>query len=305
LPLTLAAINARPRVVPSFAAAGFNNVIISFLANGNSSYHGLSGQLTRRFSGGFQMTAAYTWSHLIDDTTAEVFSTVLTPRRVEDFQNVRADRADSALDRRHRFVTSVIYELPWFNNHENRWVRNVLGGFNFAGTYTAESGEKATVLSGTDSNLNGDAAADRTIRNPNGVKGTGSGVTPLTNSAGQIVGYLATNPNAEYIQAGFGAISNTARNTLQLPGISNVDFSIFKNFRFGGDDSRRRIQLRADFFNAFNHPQYIPGLTNDVAPVFTIGVAQVNTVTSSVFNKPDRVFFSSPRIVQLALRLDF
>ncbi len=35
------------------------------------------------------MNAAYTWSHLFDDTTAEVFSAVLSPRRVQDFQNLR------------------------------------------------------------------------------------------------------------------------------------------------------------------------------------------------------------------------
>jgi hypothetical protein len=128
-------------------------------------------------------------------------------------------------------------------------------------------------------------------------------VTALRNSSGQIVGYLANNPNAEYIQAGFGAISTSARNTLQLPGINNVDFSIFKNFALGGE--RRRVQVRADFFNAFNHPQYIPGSPNDVAPVATTTVAQLNTVTSSVFNKPDRVFISNPRTIQLALRFDF
>lgn len=122
---------------------------------------------------------------------------MLTPRRVEDFQHLRQDRADSALDRRHRFAGSFIYELPWLQNHENRLVRALLSGFTFAGTYTAESGEKATALSGTDANLNGDAAPDRTIRNPNGVRGTGSGVTALTNTAGQIVGYVANNPNAE------------------------------------------------------------------------------------------------------------
>jgi hypothetical protein len=302
--LTLATIEARPRVVPRFANAGFTTPIVGFLQNGNSTYHAFSAQLTRRFSDGFQLTGAYTWSHLIDDTTAEVFSTVLSPRRVQDFQNLRADRADSALDRRHRFVTSFIYELPWFRNHQNGLVRSLLGGFNFAGTYTAESGQKATALSGTDSNRNGDAAADRTIRNPAGVRGTGSAVTALTNTAGQVVGYLANNPNAEYIQAGFGAISNSARNTLQLPGINNLDFSIFKNFGLGGEN-KRRIQLRGDFFNLFNHPQYIPGSPNDVAPVATTAVGQVNTVTSSVFNKPDRVFFSAPRTIQLALRLDF
>lgn len=314
LTLTLDDINARSNFVPAYFNAGFTNPgsIVGFLSNGNSTYHGASAQLIRRLSDGFQLTAAYTWSHLIDDTTAEVFSTVLSPRRVEDFQNLKADRADSALDRRHRFVTSFIYEIPLFRNDGNKFVRTVLGGFNFAGTFTAESGQKATVLSGIDSNLNGDAAADRAIRNPDGIPGAGSTVTALTNSSGQVVAYLADNPTAEYIRAGFGAISNSARNTLQLPGINNLDFSLFKNFRFG---EGRRIQLRADFFNAFNHPQYIPGSPNDVQPVATTAVGQVNTITAATlslgnpaaatFNRADRVFASNPRVIQLALRFDF
>jgi hypothetical protein len=314
LTLTLDAINARSNFVPKYFDAGFTNggSVLAFLSNGNSTYHGASAQLTRRFADGLQLTAAYTWSHLIDDTTAEVNSTVLSPRRVEDFQNLRADRADSALDRRHRFVTSFIYEIPFFVKNDNRWARTLLGGVNLAGTFTAESGEKATVLSGIDSNLNGDPAPDRTIRNTAGVRGTGSTVTALTNSAGKVVGYLADNPNAEYIRAGSGAVSNSARNTLQLPGINNLDFSIFKNFRMG---ESRRVQVRADFFNLFNHPQYIPGSPNDIQPVPTVGVGQVNTVTAATislsnpsaasFNRADRVFASNPRLIQLALRFDF
>jgi hypothetical protein len=314
LPLTLTQINARSNFVPAYFNAGFTNPgsVVGFLSNGNSSYHGASAQLIRRFAKGFQLNAAYTWSHLIDDTTAEVFSTVLSPRRVEDFQDLSRDRADSALDRRHRFVTSFIYELPLFATHQNRWVRGILGGYSFAGTFTAESGERATVLSGIDSNGNGDAAADRAIRNPNGARGTGSTVTALTNSAGEIVAYLADNPNAEYIRTGLGALSNSARNTLQLPGINNLDFSVFKNFHFG---ENRRVQVRADFFNAFNHPQYIPGSPNDIQPVNTTAVGQVNTITlatisagnpgAATFNRADKVFSSNPRTIQLALRFDF
>ncbi len=307
LTLTLSEIQARSNLVPQFADAGFTNAaMVGFLSNGNSSYHGASAQVSRRFSEGVQFTAAYTWSHLIDDTTAEVNSTVLSPRRVEDFQNLRRDRADSALDRRHRFVASFNYGVPWFRNANNPFARSILGGWNVSGTYTIESGQKATVLSGIDSNLNGDAAADRVIINPDGVEGTGSTVTALTRTDGQIVGYIVENPNAQYIAAGAGAASNAGRNTLVLPGINNADFSIFKNFRFG---ESRRIQLRADFFNAFNHPQYIPGSPNDVAPIPTIFVGQVNTLSpaniGTTFNRADRVFSSNPRVIQMALRFDF
>ena len=317
--LDLAQIQVRSEFVPAYEAAGFNaQPLVDFLSNGNSTYHGASAALNKRLSSGLQLTAAYTWSHLIDDTTAEVFSTVLSPRRVEDFQNLRADRADSALDRRHRFVISGLYELPFFKSTSG-FAGHVLGGWSVAGTLTLESGQKATVRSGNDSNQNQDAAGDRAIRNPNGVRNTASAVTALmrtctTFAAGacaesdesRTIGYLVDNPNAEYIQAGDGALSNSARNTLQLPGINNLDFSIFKNFRFGSE-GRRRIQLRADLFNAFNHPQYIPGSVNSVDPISTVAVTQVNTIfpVTGDFNRPSHVFSSNPRVIQLALRFDF
>ncbi len=163
------------------------------------------------------MTGAYTWSHLIDDTTAEVFSTVLSPRRVEDFQNLTAEKADSALDRRHRFALSGTYELPWFRG-AGGWTEALLGGFNLAGTLTFESGQKATVLSGIDSNLNGDAAADRVLLNLSGVEGTSSAVTALTNTAGQVVGYLANNPNAQFIQAGRGVFTRNRTKHASIAG---------------------------------------------------------------------------------------
>lgn len=311
---------ARPNFVPAYANAGFNvGNLIGFLSNGNSTYHGFSTQVTRRLSNNFQATAAYTWSHLIDDTTAEVFSTVLSPRRVQDFRNLRAEKADSALDHRHRFVLSSLYELPFFSRSSNRFVRSVFGGFSFAGTLSFESGEKAGIRSGVDANLNGDNAGDRTILNPGGQKGTGSLVYALdatgkriVNAQGQdvfnntAVAYVAINPNAQYIQAQFGARTTAGRNTLQLPGINNLDFSIFKNFAFY---ENMKIQFRADMFNAFNHPQFVPGSVNGVEATSQTSAAATNLITvgrnNTLFNRPDLVFTSHPRVIQLALRLNF
>jgi hypothetical protein len=300
LTLNLDQITARSNLVPAYAAAGFTNPVVGFLSNGNSNYNAFSAQLTRRLSAGLQLTAAYTWSHLIDDTTAEVFSTVLSPRRVQDFQNLTAEKSDSALDRRHRFSASGLYELPWFT--KPGWMHMAFGGFNLAGTLTFESGEQATVLSGIDSNLNGDAAPDRTIINTSGAEGTGSTVTALTNTAGKVVGYLANNPNARYIAAGRGALVTSGRNTLGLPGINNLDFSLFKNFEV---KEQMKLQFRVDFYNAFNHAQFIPGSPNAVIPLATTGVSDVNTVGRASFNKPDEVFSSNPRVIQLALRFNF
>jgi len=251
------------------------------------------------------MSAAYTWSHLIDDTTAEVFSTVLSPRRVQDFQDLQSERADSALDRRHRFVVTSLYELPFFKNSSNHFARTLLGGVSFAGTLTFESGEMATVLdNGTDANLNGDSAGDRTIVNVGGVTGTSSLVNALTRTDGQIVGYVANNPNAQYIQAGQGALANAGRNTLRLPGINNLDFSIFKNFAIARE-GRVKFQLRADLYNAFNHPNYVPGSVDGVEPVATTTQGAVNSVGANNFNNPSQVFSSHSRVIQIGGKFSF
>ncbi len=135
---------------------------------GNSIYHGWANQLTRRFSNGLQFIAAYTWSHNIDNSTADVFSTYTTPRRPQDFQNINGDRSDSALDHRQRFTWQVIYDVPFLKHDQNWFMRNILGSWEFAPVYQYQTGTWSTVQSGVDSNLNGDSAGDRTIVNPGG-----------------------------------------------------------------------------------------------------------------------------------------
>lgn len=68
-------------------------------------------------------------------------------------------------------------------------------------------GTLATAQSGVDSNLNGDSAGDRTIVNPSGNPNVGSGVSPLTNSAGQIVAYQVINPSAGYVATPKGSLA--------------------------------------------------------------------------------------------------
>jgi hypothetical protein len=303
LTTTLATINARSNTVPRFAAAGFTNPIVEFSPIGNSTYHGLALQMNRRFSNGFQMSAAYTWSHLIDDSTADFFTTRLTPRRPQDFQNLRADRATSALDRRHRLTITAIYDVPFFK-HSNWFAKNVIGNWEIAPIYTFESPEYATVQSSIDTNLNGDSAGDRTIINPSGTDGTSSNVTALTNSKGATVAYLATNPNARYIKAGAGAFANGGRNSLPVRRIDNLDFTILKRFSYG---ERLKLELFGQFFNGLNHPQFTPGLLNQVNSIGTTGSGVLNFVTAGnkAFNNPEVSFGSNPRSIQVAAKFRF
>jgi hypothetical protein len=286
----------------TLAQYGFGQFITAYMPIGNSTYHGLAMQVNKRFSRDVQFTGAYTWSHAIDDGTATVFSTVIQPRRPEDFFNYRSERASSALDRRHRFTLSAIYDAPWYRGSSNWFLKNMIGNFTFSGTYIAESPMLATVQSGQDSNLNGDAAADRVIVNPAGEDRTGSGVTALTNSAGATVGYLATNPNARFIRAGLGALPNAGRSLLPLRGINNFDLTAMKKFNI---TERQLIEFRAEFYNAFNHSQYTPGLPNS-------GYISPRTDTRAYlipgnvnFNRPDTAFENNARTVQFVLRYQF
>ena len=317
----LAAIKATTALVPAYGSAGFVANITSFQPWASSTYHGLAAQLNKRFSHGFQMIGAYTYSHLIDDATAEVFSTVLAPRRSQDGLNLRNDYANSILDHRHRFTLSIVYDEPYFKN-SNAFLRNTVGGWEIAPIYTYQSGQWVTAQSGIDSNLNGDSAGDRTILNPTGVSGTGSGVIPLCTSAvavcpatvtaanakgkgAGVVGYLATNPNAQYIEAGFGALATVGRSTLQLKPINDVDLSALKRFVI---TERFKIEFRASATNVLNHAQYVGGFLNDVQPPtpnFTGFQRNMLLPNNPSFNNPSAVFSSNPRVLQLALKIYF
>ena len=290
-------------ILPAYYKAGFQSPIVGFMPWGNSSYNGLSVQMDRRFSNGLQFRSAYTWSHGIDDTTAEVFSTILSPRRVQDFGNLSAEKASSALDHRQRFTTALYYDLPFFKK-SNTIVKNVVGNWLIAPIYTYQSPEYYTVQSGVDSNLNGDSAPDRSIVNPNGIVGTSSTSTALKNSAGQIVAYVATNPNAQYIQAGKGVLPNASRNTLAGRPIDNVDLSLIKRISI---TERFKFEFQAQMLNAFNHAQFIAGSLNDVAPVsYTSSAVRNLLITGAAnFNKPEAVLSSNPRSIQLTAKFRF
>jgi hypothetical protein len=301
LPLTLADIQSASNN-PLYGPYGFTSNITAFAPIGNSIYHGLALQMNRRFAGGFQMIGAYTWSHNIDDSTATHFSTYLTPRRPQDFQNLRPDRASSALDRRHRFTLSGLWEVPFFKRSDNWFARNLIGNWRYVGTYIYESPEWVEAQSGIDSNLNGDSAGDRTIINPAGDALRGSGVTALTNSNGDTVGYLANDPTARYIKAGSGAFANGGRNTLPTRPINNFDMSLAKRFNI---TESKAIEFRADASNIFNHAQYVPGLVNSVRLISQNTTRSFLLPDNAHFQDWSQNFSSNPRSIQLVLKFVF
>jgi hypothetical protein len=328
LPRTLNDLENGDPFASAFENAGFNqNFLVGFVPQGDSVYHGLAAQLNRRFSNGLQFQAAYTFSHNIDNSTADFFSTVLTPRRGQDFQNLRADRSNSALDRRHRFTIMAIYDVPFFK-HSNNAMRNILGNWELAPIYTYESPELATVQAGRDANLNLDSAGDRAILNRGGRPGTGTDVMNLCSSslplghtcngdpdpnftvAPFVVAYLANDPTAQYIRTGVGALSNVGRNTIPTQHINNWDFSILKRVAFA---ERYKLEVGGQLLNLFNHPQFTPGLINAInsaSTIFTTAAAARNYLVpgTSQFNNVrggQGVFPSNSRTMQVSAKFIF
>jgi len=315
LPNTLKSIKARSNIVDSFRTAGFTSKITTFMPWSESNYNGLAASLVRRFKQGFLMDLAYTWSKTMDDATADVFSTVLTPRRPQNSRDVSADYSRSALDHTHRITLAAVYDVPFFK--QSSWLlKNLAGNWEVAPIYTYESPEYYTVLSGVNSNLNGDSTAiDRTIFNAKGVKGTGSDVKPLydsnrsglcaapaTTCTANLVAYQAVNPNAEYITAAAGTIPTSARNTQPILPIDNFDATAIKRFSFA---ERYALEFQAQAFNVFNHAQYIPGTVDNInSPGYTSQIL-FQTASNPAFNQPGKFFTANARSMQLALKFTF
>jgi Carboxypeptidase regulatory-like domain len=310
-----AAYSAGGDAVPAYASNGFLSPITSYQPYGNSVYHGWANQLTRRFSNGLQFIGSYTWSHAIDDSTADVFSTVTTPRRPEDSQDLRLDRSSSALDHRNRLSFEMLYDVPFFKNR-NWFMKNVVGNWEIAPIYTYQTGTYWTVQSHEDANLNGDAWPDRAIVNPNGGDaGVGSSVTavcsgptapacPATGASAVTVGYVVDNPNARYAEAPRGTLPNAGRNTAMFNPIDDVDITAAKRFNF---TEKTSLEFSARAFNVFNHPQYVGGNISDVGPVGFTGGNNVLAAEpqNSLFYQLNQVYSSNPRSMVLALKFIF
>lgn len=277
-----------------YADQGFLGFVTAFPAIGSSTYHAGSVDFSRRFSRGVMLRANYTYANNIDDSTNELFSSRVNPRRPEDWSNLRLDRGRSVLDIRHKLALSWVYGLPRFGT-ASTLLKTVANGWQWSGTYLIQSGQPISILSGTDSNANSDSAGDRGILNPFGAGNTGTGVNFVCAGAGgvtsiasagadclgssaAVAGYVAQNPSARYVQAGIGARSNLGRNSFETPGMNIWNMSVLKNTKL---TERFSFQFRVDAMNVFNHRNY----TLAQPTVFQTGVilGTVNNALSTTY----------------------
>jgi hypothetical protein len=121
-----------------------------------------------------------------------------------------------------------------------------------------------------------------------------------------VVGYLANNPNAQYIATGAGALATAGRNTLALPHTNNWDLTALKRVNL---TERMSIEFQAQALNLFNHPQYLPGYLNRVDTTgldFTVGqLTSMLRPNNSAFNNPRLALSNQPRQMLLVAKFIF
>src|SRR5262249_58419339 len=125
-----------------------------------------------------------------------------------------------------------------------------------------------------------------------------------------IVGYLANNPNARFIQANLGSLANAngltvgGRNPLATPRTNNWDFTVVKRIN---TTEKTNLEFVATAFNIFNHSQFIPGSVNTVNSIGYTTEAALAFVRANngAFNDPTQAFANNARTIHLVPKFNF
>lgn len=259
-------------------------------SDGNTDYNSLELSLRQRMWKGFTYNLGYTFSHGL----ANYGDNLTTTQLPQNSYNYAAEMSNSILDIRSRFIANWLWELPFgegkrFMNEPgfaSRW----LGDWQFNGIVTLQTGTPYSVTASNDGAIDG--------QNPvyaNCIGNPFAGATTNHNSY-TTTGFLI-NP-AAFAAPASGTFGNCAPRLFHGPGIQTYDFSIFKQFKF---TERWQLQFRAEFFNAFNHPNF----ANPSANISTPGSFGKVSNTLAPILGTDSGGPGDPREIQLALKLYF
>jgi hypothetical protein len=236
---------------------------------GNSTYHSMQMKVNKRFSSAGLMTAAYTLSKTISDSESLTGWLEVGGQSggYYDNYNRRLDKALANFDVTHRVVLSYNYELPIGKGKavlgDAKGVAGkIVSGWQINGITTFQSGYPVVVGR---PNVGGD---------PNQVTGSESQ---------RLYRWFNTDAFVPVPAYTWGTAPRTLPST-RSDGVSNFDFSLFKNT---GITERINLQFRSEFFNIFNHPWF--GRPN--ASFGTSAFGSVNYV------------LNNPRQIQFGLKL--
>ncbi|HKQ52436.1 MAG TPA: TonB-dependent receptor, partial [Pyrinomonadaceae bacterium] len=252
-------------------------------ADGNSKYNSLQISVTKRLSRRLQLLSAYTLGKSVDTHSGTGFSDINTVPG--DQFDLSTNKGPSDFDRRHRFITSFVYDLPKLNT-ASALVRALFNNYQINGIVTLQTGTPFSIVESNGTSV---------IQRANFAQGfSGRVETGNTDPAGFFFNPAAftrstlfltgttRNPNFDPA-APYG---NTARNFLYGPGQKNVDFAIVK---FLPLREGRRGEFRTEFFNIFNFANFANPVNNVLSPLFGKSIS-----TSS-----------GPRVIQFAFKLNF
>jgi Carboxypeptidase regulatory-like domain len=293
-------------------------LLLTDLSNGLSDSNQFQLTVDHRFSQGLEFRGAYSLAKTLDLTSGfRARSGQYTDPYDYDF-----DRSLADFNAPQRLVLSWIYELPFAHFvHSEGWVQKIAKGWQFNGIATFQAGTPFSFFSENNSSQQ-DSGLDRVdligsiqkyaprsihtfsqTFDPSGnLEPPGSCLSPseVNPTTGQLVasGNFYVNPLAFNCLGPFNAdgsinsqgvplfsFGDTARNFIQGPGINNWDVSITKKTNFGENKS---IEFRAEFFNAFNHVQFLN-------PNYDGGSSTFDEITT------DR----GPRLIQFGLKYYF
>lgn len=251
-----------------------------------SDYHALQLQFMRRLSRGLQAMGSYAWSHSIDISSSD-FAFNLPVTRTDP----RIDRGSSDFDVRHTFTAALTYDLP--KRIDNNFAGILLRNWSADAIFRART---ATPVNPVFFNRLFGVAA---VKRPNLVAGVPLYLDDPTVAGGRRINrsaFVAPLPNQQ------GALG---RNSLRGFPVSQLDFSLRRRFKL---TERYNLQLRADLFNLFNHPNF--GDPDSLFESATFGES-VNMLGQSLGSGGIETGFSplyqmgGPRSTQLAVKLAF
>ncbi|MFZ0639120.1 MAG: TonB-dependent receptor [Candidatus Acidiferrales bacterium] len=272
------------------ASSGSHAYLETATDDGNSDYNGLELALRRRASKDISYSLGYTFSHGL----ANYRDNLTAGQLPQNSYNYGNEMGNSVFDVRSRFVGNFLWELPFgqgqrFMSGDNvaaRW----LGGWQFNGIITLQTGTPFTVTANNDGLVDGN--------NPvyaNCIGDPYAGATTnhnLYTTTGFII-----NP-AAFSQPGPGQFGTCAPYQFHGPGIQMWDLSLFKQFKF---TERYQLQFRTEFFNSFNHPNFA-NPSADIASPGSFG--KVSNTLAPILGT-DSGGPGDPREIQFALKLYF
>jgi len=226
----------------------------------NSNYNSFQAGIRMQNKHGLTVQLSYTWSHEIDIQSGDLTSTTQqgSGGQISDPFNIEYDRGSGTIDRRNVFSANYIYNVPFFLHSQSALSRALLGGWQFSGITTAQSGNPVNVTYSPDTlGLGGN-----TTNRPNFLASARSYPKKQLAWFNKSAFEAPTAPWAGGPNQGFGSAHKDA---IVGPGLFNWNLSLFKDFHLTKGEGPV-IQLRAESYNTFNHTEW-----NSIDTGFTDG----------------------------------